>query len=136
MEIGGPINGLVAFLNPTFAMQWAWIYWQAAGPLLAAGSLFVVLKLVRSVRTGTPFTNHNARRLRILAILVGVGGTFVAITDELVRRWLLDNSAAANIVMRDWHVSFVPLLAGVLIGVVAEVWRAGVAIADDLDGVV
>ena len=60
VEIGGPTKGVVAFLNPTFAMQWAWIYWQAAAPLLAAGSLFVVLTLVRSVRTGTPFTSDNA----------------------------------------------------------------------------
>lgn len=136
VEIGGPFSGPIGFLNPTFAMQWAWIYWQAAGPLLAAGSLFVVLKVVRSVRTGTPFTRENVRRLRIVALLVGLGGTFVAATDEIVRRWLLDNSAVADIVIRDWHLSFVPLLAGVLIAVVAEVWRAGVAIADDLDGVV
>lgn len=136
VEISGPFTGRIWFVNPTFAMEWAWVYWQAAAPLLAAGSLFVILKLVRSVRTGTPFTNENARRLRILALLVGVGGTFVAATHEFVQRWLLDNSAAADLVIRDWYVSFIPLLLGVFIGVVAEVWRAGVAMADDLDGVV
>ncbi|MEN3123702.1 DUF2975 domain-containing protein [Janibacter sp. LM] len=136
VEITGPFVGSVGFLSPTLAMRWAWVCWQAAGPLLAAGSLLVVLKLVRSVRTGTPFTSANARRLRVLALLVGGGGTILAVTDELVRRWLLDGSAAAGIVGHDWHISFAPVLLGVLIGVVAEVWRAGVAMAEDLDGVV
>ena len=136
VEITGPFKGQLGFLNPTFAMQWAWIYWQVAGPLLAAVALFVVLKIVRSVRIGTPFTDINARRLRILALLVGVGGTFVAVTDELVRRWLLDNSAASGIVGHEWHITFIPLLLGVIIGVAAEVWRAGVVMAEDLDGVV
>ena len=136
VEITGPFKGQLAVLNPTFAMQWAWIYWQAAGPLLAAVALFVILKIVRSVRSGTPFTKVNASRLRILALLVGVGGTFLAVTNELVRRWLLDNSAASGIVGREWNITFIPLLVGVIIGVVAEVWRAGVVMAEDLDGVV
>ena len=136
VEITGPFKAQLGFLNPTFGMQWAWIYWQAAGPLLAAVALFVVLKIVRSVRNGTPFTNVNARRLRLLALLVGVGGTLVAVTNELARRWLLDNSAASGIVGHEWHITFIPLLLGVLIGVVAEVWRAGVVMAEDLDGVV
>lgn len=136
VEITGPFKGQLGFLNPTFAMQWAWIYWQVAGPLLTAVALFVVLRIVRSVRIGTPFTDVNARRLRILALLVGVGGTLVAVTNELVRRWLLDNSAASGIVGHEWHITFIPLLLGVIIGVVAEVWRAGVVMAEDLDGVV
>ena len=136
VEITGPFKGQLGLLNPTFAMQWAWIYWQVAGPLLAAVALFVVLKIVRSVRIGTPFTSVNASRLRILALLVGVGGMLVAVTNELVRRWLLDNSAASGIVGHEWHITFIPLLLGVIIGVVAEVWRAGVVMAEDLDGVV
>ena len=31
------LQGTAGFLNPTFAMQWAWIYWQAAGPLAGRG---------------------------------------------------------------------------------------------------
>lgn len=136
VEITGPFKAQLGFLNPTFAMRWAWIYWQAAAPLLAAGALFVVLKIVRSVQNGSPFTQVNANRLRLLALLVGVGGMVVAVTNELVRRWLLDNSAASGIVGHEWHITFIPLLLGVIIGVVAEVWRAGVVMAEDLDGVV
>lgn len=136
VEVNGPFTGNVTFWGPTHNQRWAWVFWKSAGPLLVAASLFVVLGFVRSLRTGNPFTSANARRLRILALLIGVGGTAVLVAGELVRRWLLDTSAAAGLVELGWHLSFAPLLAGALIGVVAEVWRAGVAMRDDLEGVV
>lgn len=136
VEVTGPYTGQVGFFGPTLAQRWSWVAWRAAGPLLAAGSLLLVLRVVRSVRTGSPFTDVNAGRLRTLALLVGVGGTALSVAGEWLRRHLLDTSAAADIVQRDWEITFVPLLAGVVIGVVAEVWRAGVKMAEDLDGVV
>lgn len=136
VEVTGPFTAQLGFLNATFGMRSAWIYRQAAGPLLTAVALLVVLRIVRSVRFGTPFTATNARRLRTLALLVGVGGTVVTVSRELVRRWLLDGSAAAGIVQHGWSVTVTPLLVGVIIGVVAQVWRTGVVMSEELDGVV
>lgn len=136
LEVTGPFTAHVRFMAPTSGARWAWVAWRAAEPLLVTACLMVVLRLVRSARSGSPFTRVNARRLQLLALLVGVGGTLLSATGALVRQRLLDTSAAASIVERHWSIAFAPLLAGVLIWVIAEVWRSGITMADDLEGVV
>lgn len=51
-------------------------------------------------------------------------------------RWLLDTSAAEKIVAMTFDFSFLPAIGGLLIGVLAEVWRRGMAMREDLDGLV
>lgn len=106
------------------------------GGHLTAVSLIVVLRLVRSVRVGSPFTARNAVRLRALALLVGGGGSLVSLVGALVPNWLLGTSGAAEIVHLRGYVSLVPLVAGVLIAILAEVWQTGIEMNRDLDGTV
>jgi hypothetical protein len=136
VEVGGPFLGQVGFPGPSVEQRLLWVSWRASIPLLAAGALWLVLLIVRSVRDADPFTETNARRLRLLAVLVGVGGTLVSVLGTVLRRWLLDNSGAGNIVARDWHVSLMPLLAGLLIAVLAQVWSNGVEMRNELEDVV
>lgn len=136
VELTGPFLGQVGFPDPTAAQRLLWLSWRVSFPLLAAGALWLVLLIVRSVRDADPFTATNARRLRLLAALVGVGGSLVSVLGAILRRWLLDNSGAGNIVARDWSVSWLPLLVGLLLAVVAQVWSRGVEIRDELEDVV
>ncbi len=136
LEIFGPITGRVSYMNPSLPERWAWVAWQAALPILTAVSLIVVLRLVRSVRVGSPFTARNAVRLRALALLVGGGGSLVSLVGALVPNWLLGTSGAAEIVHLRGYVSLVPLVAGVLIAILAEVWQTGIEMNRDLDGTV
>ena len=136
VEVGGPFLGQVGFPGPSVEQRLLWVSWRASIPLLAAGALWLVLLIVRSVRHADPFTETNARRLRWLAVLVAVGGTLISVLGTVLRRWLLDNSGAGNIVARDWLVSWIPLLIGLLIAVLAQVWSHGVEMRNELEDVV
>jgi hypothetical protein len=136
VELTGPFLGQVGFPEPTTVQRLLWLSWRVSFPLLAAGALCLVLLIVRSVRDADPFTATNARRLRQLAALVGLGGSLVSVLGAVLRRWLLDNSGAGNIVARDWSVSWLPLLIGLLLAVLAQVWSRGVEIRDELEDVV
>ncbi|QNN54602.1 DUF2975 domain-containing protein [Nocardioides mesophilus] len=136
VEVTGPFFGQVGFPAPSLAQRLLWVSWRASAPLLAAGALWLVLLIVRSVREGDPFTEANARRFRLLAGVVAVGGTLISVLGAVLRRWLLDSSGASNIVARDWSISWVPVLAGLLIAVLAQVWGHGVAMRDELEDVV
>ena len=136
VEVGGPFLGQVGFPGPSVAQRLLWVSWRASIPLLSAWALWLVLLIVRSVRDADPFTQTNARRLRLLAVLVAVGGTLISVLGAVLRRWLLDNSGAGNIVVRDWFFSWIPLLIGLLIAVLAQVWGRGVEMRNELEDVV
>jgi hypothetical protein len=136
VEVGGPFIGQVGFPGPSVKQRLLWVSWRAASPLLAAGALWLVLLIVRSARDADPFTETNARRLRLLAVLLAVGGTIVSVLGAVLRRWLLDNSGASNIVARDWTVTWIPLLVGLVIAVLAQVWSHGVEMRNELEDVV
>lgn len=134
--IGRPITATVEFDGPTAGQRWAWAIWQAAGPLLSAFGLGIVLVMLRSARREDPFDKANLRRLQALTFLVLVGGTLVSWGGAFVRRWLLDNSAVADIVPLDFHFSFLPIIGGVLLAMLTEVWRRGVAMRTELEGLI
>ena len=136
VEAGGPFVGQVGFPGPSVKQRLLWVSWRASIPLLAAGALWLVLLIVRSVRDADPFTETNARRLRRLAVLVAVGGTLISVLGTVLRRWLLDSSGAGNIVARDWSVSLVPLLIGLLVADIAQVWSHGLEMRNELEDVV
>lgn len=97
-------------------------------------------KVVSSSRLRSPFTGANARRLTM------VGGVLLAVSllrswaQHSVQRWMVDTSTLADTVdavpygifQLPWGAMAVG--AGVL--AVAFVWRRGVAMADDLEGLV
>ena len=136
VEVTGPFLGQVGFPGPSVEQRLLWVSWRAASPLLAAGALWLVLLFVRSARDADPFTATNARRLRLLAVLLAVGGTLVSVLGAVLRRWLLDDSGAGNIVARNWTVSWMPLLVGLVTAVLAQVWSHGVQIRNELEDLV
>ncbi len=136
VEVTGPYFGSVGFPDPSVKQRVLWVSWRASIPLLAAAVLWLVLLIVRSVRDADPFTATNARRLRVLAALVGVGGTLISVWGTVLRRWLLDSSGASDIVVRDWSFTWLPLLVGLVIAVLAQVWSHGVDMRNDLEDVV
>lgn len=136
VEVTGPYSGWVGFAGPSATQRWLWVLGQSALPTLAAVALYLIFRIVRSARVGDPFVRANVSRLRALAVVVGIGGLIVSAYAAWLRRWLLDGSGAAGLVAQDWTVSFLPLVAGVVVGVLAEVWRRGVAMREDLEGLV
>ncbi|MEO6572174.1 MAG: DUF2975 domain-containing protein [Ilumatobacteraceae bacterium] len=121
---------------PTSMQRLLWVIAQISGPLLALAITWMVYGLIRSVRSGDPFTAANERRLWTIAGLVGVGATVVAVFGGIVRMIILQRSAAADLVPVTVDIGFLPLIAAGMIAVLASVWRSGVALRADVDGLV
>lgn len=85
------------------------------GGVLAMGVLFLLLRVVRTLRYGNPF----------VLVLIAWGKLAV-----------LEHPVIAPYVIKEFDVSFVPLLAGLGIAVLAEVFRQGARLRRDMAGLV
>jgi hypothetical protein len=95
----------------------------------------LLLQLVRSLRTGDPFTADNARRLVTMALWVAIGGESAEMIQtlgvHLTGAPLFDSWTRLPIV-----ISVRPLVYGVALGVVAAVFRHGTALREESEGLV
>ncbi|HEV2886319.1 MAG TPA: DUF2975 domain-containing protein [Jatrophihabitans sp.] len=105
--------------------------------LLAIAVLLLLLLMVRTLRSGDPFVPANARRMYVIAATVGIGGLVADLLGQWGRHGVLDNRRVAPLVVREsYHLSLLPLAIGVAIAVGAEVFRQGIALRADVDGLV
>ena len=72
----------------------------------------------------------------VLTGLVAAGGLIGDWGASLVRLWLIDSSDLGSLVPHDAELGFTFLGVVLLLGVVTEVWRRGVAMREDLEGLV
>jgi hypothetical protein len=112
-----------------------------AGPnllvaLLTLAVLFLLYRIVGTVARGDVFSRTNARRIVWIGLLAGVGGSVAQLVQFAAHRDMVDRSAAAGLVEVPFHFSGAPLLAGALVIVLAEAFRQGVRLHDDVDGLV
>jgi hypothetical protein len=135
-EAEGPTEVMVQFWSPTDPQRWAWLLVRAVPAALAAVGLWLLADLTRSARRGSPFTHRNVHRLMVLTGLVAAGGLIGDWGAALVRLWVIDSSDLGSLVSHDAQLGFTFLGVVLLLGVVTEVWRRGVAIREDLDGLV
>ena len=111
--------------------------------LLIAAIIFIVclfvLRLQNDLRRGEPFSAANVRRVRNIAALVGIGASVVSFFDAVSNAQLLINRLPANPEMDAVFIMSVPLpwlLAMLLLLIVAEVFRRGTELRDDVEGLV
>lgn len=113
---------------------------SAAAALALAAFWWIAASLVRSARTGPPFTTRNARRLLALGVFATVGPTLWNVTSHLVDRALLSNTAAGGRfvpVAEWWQVpNYSTIAIGLVLLTLAAIWRRGVALEEDVEGLV
>jgi hypothetical protein len=135
-EVSGPTEVSVSFWNPSRPQRWAYVLVRALPAAAAAAALWLLADLTRSCRGGDPFTGRNVRRLGWITVLTAAGGVIGDWGASFVRRWLLDSSDVAGLVPMDFSLSFGFVGLVLVLGVVTGVWRRGVAMREDLDGLV
>jgi hypothetical protein len=107
--------------------------------LSAAVGALALAQLLRTVRAGRPFAKRNATWLAIVAVAVAVGGGIAPAVREagavaaVEHLGLMAQDSPFVTVM---SFSLVPLVVAVVILGVAEAFRRGAAMADDVDGLV
>ena len=112
-----------------------------AGPELAAQAvillvLWLLWRIVRTVATAEVFTLANARRMVGIGLAVAVGGSAVQLLGYALHRWIVARSAAAGIVDVTFTFSFLPLIVGAVVLLLAEVFRQGVRLRADVAGLI
>ncbi len=136
VELGEPVMARFTFPEPTASQRVIWVLWQTAGPLLALGGLWLVWSILRSAKDGDPFVRANVRRLWILANLIAIGGTAYSMFSGFASMLMIQRSAAADLAPIEFSVSFLPLVIGIGVAVLAGVWQVGVGLRDDVEGTI
>ncbi|MDH5519389.1 MAG: DUF2975 domain-containing protein [Acidimicrobiia bacterium] len=136
VELGGPVEAELSFWSPTTSQRTIWVIGQVLAPLMVAAGIWLVFQIVRSARRGDPFTTANENRLWSLAFLVGVGGTAYQLVAGAVDMLLIQRSAAADMFAITATISFLPLIFGLLIALLAAVWRLGIELREDVEGTI
>ena len=134
--VTGALSGTVLVEDPTTA-QYVWGLVPVVVLLaLAVAAARLLLGVVRSLRSGDPFTSANARRLSALAGLVIIGGIFHPFLQGIAHEAVLQpvSAEAAKGLSVDLHLW--PAVAGILIGFLAEVFARGARLREDVEGLV
>ncbi len=135
-EVTGPFNAQVSLLSPTPRQRALYIASSVAAPLVTLVVIVLLLLIVRTIETGDPFVLANARRLQWIAFVVGAGGLLAQGLSDFARNEMLASSAASDVVQLDFTLSFLPIVAGLAILTLAEVFRRGALMRADLEGLV
>lgn len=136
VELGGPVEVQLSFWDPTASQRTIWAIGQVLAPLLVGAGIWLVFQIIRSTRRGDPFTATNEQRLWSLALLVGVGGTAYQLIAGFIRMLLIQRSAAADLFAVTATISFLPLVFGLLIALLAAVWRIGIDLREDVEATI
>ena len=135
-EAAGPTEVTVQLWSPSTAQRWAWTLVRAV-PALAGGlALWLLAGVAWSARQGDAFTRDNVRRLQAVTALTVLAGLVGEWGTTFVRRWLLDSSDLGALVPTDFSMSFAFLGLVAVLAVITTVWRRGVRMREDLDGLV
>ena len=135
-EFSGPFEAQVNAYDVTGEQRLAFLGAGLAESLGAIVALLLLLRIVRTLRVGDPFILTNARRLGRIAVAVALGGTGASVLQAWGAHLVLSDAAIRPFVQENLHVTFVPLIAGMGIFLLAEVFRRGARMRDDLEGLV
>lgn len=135
-EFSGPFEAQVTVYGPTSAQRVALLGARLAESVATIAVLLLLLLIVRTLRAGDPFVLANARRLRLIAMAVVVGGTGASALQAWGAHLVLSDSAIAPLVHQQFHITLVPLVAGLGVLLLGEVFRRGALMGDELEGLV
>jgi len=136
VEVGEPLTVTASLLNPGLAQRILWLIWQISGPLLLLLVAWPIRQMARSTKDGDPFTARNERRLWSIAGLVMVGGIVVSMISGSAQTIIMGRSAASELFIIEFEISFLPIIAGLVIAALASIWHIGVDMRDELDATI
>lgn len=119
-------------------------WWETvvfSGPPFAYGALalaviWLLWQVVRTLRSGDVFTQANVRRVMWVGGLIGGGSVLLQAAEYLAQRGVLAASAAAGVVEVAPSFNLMPLLLGAVVLLLAEVFRQGVHLRSEVEGLV
>ena len=136
VELTGPTVTTATIFTPDLWQRTGLLGGRLVLGVTALAALALLLQVVRTLRQGDPFVRANARRLRRVAAVVAVGGTASELLTSFGTIAVLAADTVADRVVPAVEISFVPAVAGLVMGLLAEVFAQGADLRDDVDGLV
>lgn len=123
--------------DPTVGQRLLSLAPGVAWVIIVGLTCWLVWRLMRTIAAGDPFDPANVTRLRGIGGLL-VLGTAVAFAVELVARGVLTSSIDTGdpVVGVFLSVPWLPMVTGMVAALLAEAFKAGSRLRDDLDGLV
>jgi hypothetical protein len=140
-EVAGPLPVRITMTDPPLLQVLLVVGNQAAGFLLVVAVLWLIQRIAASMRRGDPFQEANARRLRWTGILLLFGYPLVVVLEGFFQNWFFSNEHSPPLPPGGLSIGFpiismVAILGGLCVLVLAEVFRYGIRLRDDVEGMV
>ena len=136
VELGAPVLVTATVFSPSPYQRLGLVGGRVLAGLTALAVLGLLLQIVRSLRRNDVFIPRNAQRLRRLAAVLGVGGMAAQLLTAFGVARVVDAATVRGSVMPVFELSYLPLLGALGVAVLAEVFRQGAALRQEVDGLV
>jgi hypothetical protein len=104
---------------------------------VVAAACWLVLRIIGDIGREDPFPPHNVRRLRVLAALLAFGWPVVFFAEATCRFTILTGLDLGDLGPRtSFTVPVLVVVAGVALALLAEAFKAGSRLRDDVEGLV
>ena len=107
-----------------------------SAPSSSVLTAILLYEVARSLRTGDPFQRRNARLLLAAAVTSLVGGMTASLAVAFSGMALADDASELLPIDTTMTISLVPIPVGVALAVLAEIFRRGANLRDDVEGLV
>lgn len=135
-----PGASVVQVQDPSHAQRIGYVVLQIAVFAAVAFIAITLARLVADSRGDSPFRLVNVRRLQRIGVLLLVGAPVASSTQWAWERWMVESSSVGDrVTTYGYRWSSLPLwtmLVGAAVLVLADVWRRGVRMAEDVRGLV
>jgi hypothetical protein len=98
--------------------------------------LALLLRMARTLRDSDVFVPENARRLHVIAAAIVAMGILGPLVDTVTAHLLISGTPISPAVPFAYTVSAAPVLLGLLVAALAEVFRQGTRLRADTEGLV
>jgi hypothetical protein len=105
--------------------------------LLIVAGCWIVLRVMGAIGRGDPFQPRNVSRLRALAVLLVIGWPVVASLQAVVAFAILADLDLEEVGPRAaFTLPVLPILVGLVVALLAQAFKVGSRLRDDVDGLV
>ncbi len=125
----------MAFWDLTVGQRALWVLRPLLVGALALAGLLLLRRMVGDTSRGDAFVAANARRMSMLGLVI-VAVTPATLLGDLARMPLLEDPRVAEFVDPSATLLLWPVVVGLVVGVVAEGFRQGTRLREDVEGLV
>jgi hypothetical protein len=135
VELSGPTLVTANVFDPSLPQRLGLLGGTVTGGVVTVAVLVLLLQIVRSLREEV-FVPANARRLQLIALFLAVGGMAAQVLHQVGAAAVLEAERVRDRVTPVFELSFAPLVAALAVAVLGEVFRRGVQLREDVEGLV